>query len=183
MINLDQITGGRCVEEVRRIRKERGLTQRGLASLSGVDQATISMLESGKHRPRLETLDTLADALGVEVGDFFPKAEAASLEQWLEEKVGHSHLAMGFDELRQFIEDAEDLDQQLERRQLLREEIDAVVAERVKFPATEPRNIAGVPFEEIHTRWIRTLLVSVKLRIVSLEEAEREVEELAVAVT
>jgi transcriptional regulator with XRE-family HTH domain len=170
------------VEEVRRIRKERGLTQRGLANASGVDQATISMVESGKRRPHLETLDSLADALGVEVGDFFPKAkEAVSLEQWLEDRCGHSYLAMSFDELGQFIKDAEDLDEQLERRQLLREEIDIVVAERIKFPATEPRNIAGVPFEEIHTRWIRTLLVSVKLRIVSPEDATREVQELALA--
>jgi transcriptional regulator with XRE-family HTH domain len=63
------------VEELRRTRKERGLTQRGLANASGVDQATISQVESGKHRPRLETLDKLADALGVEVGAFFQKSE------------------------------------------------------------------------------------------------------------
>ncbi len=64
------------MEEIRRIRKERGLTQRGLADASGVDQATISLVESGKRRPHLETLDSLADALGVEVGDFFPKDQA-----------------------------------------------------------------------------------------------------------
>ncbi len=46
------------MEEIRRIRKERGLTQRGLAAASGVDQATISMAESGKRRPHLETLDS-----------------------------------------------------------------------------------------------------------------------------
>ena len=170
------------MEEIRRIRKERGLTQRGLAAASGVDQATISMVESGKRRPHLETLDSLADALGVEVGDFFPKAkEAVSLEQWLEDRCGHSYLAMSLEGLQQFIEDAEDLDEQLERRQLLREEIDFVVAERRRFPATEQRNIGNVPFEEIHTRWIRTLLVSVKLRIVSPEDAEREVQEFALA--
>ncbi len=111
-----------------------------------------------------------------------PKAEAAvSLEQWLYERCGHSHLAMSFDELRRFIEDAEDLDEQLERRQLLREEISAAWEERTRFPATEQRNIGGVPFEEIHSRWIRTLLVSVRLRIVSPEEAELESQELALA--
>ena len=169
------------MEEVRRIRKERGLTQRGLAGLSGVDQATISMAESGKRRPHLETLDSLADALGVEVGDFFPKAEAVSLEQWLKERCGHSHLAMSSEELAKFLEDAEDLDEQLERRQLLREEIDVVWAERTKFPATEQRNIGNVPFEQIHTRWIRTLFVAVKLRIVTPEQAEREAQELVLA--
>jgi hypothetical protein len=88
---------------------------------------------------------------------------------------------MSFDGLRRFIEDAEDLDEQLERRLLLREEIDVVWAERVKFPATEPRNIAGVPFDEIHTRWIRTLFVAVELRQISMEDAAREVQELVLA--
>jgi len=166
------------MEEIRRIRKERGLTQRGLAAASGVDQATISMAESGKRRPHLETLDSLAAALGVEVGNFFPKV---SLEQWLQERCGHSYLAMNSEELARFVEDAEDLDEQLERRLLLREEIDVVWAERKRFPATEQRNIAGVPFEQIHTRWIRTLFVAVGLQRMTPEDAEREVQELVLA--
>ena len=169
------------MRRVRELREEAGVSQVGLAVAAGMDPATLNRLEMGKANPNLKTLERLADALGVEVGDFFPKAEAVSLEQWLEERCGHSYLAMSSEELARFVEDAEDLDEQLERRQLLREEIDIVVAERIKFPATEPRNIAGVPFEEIHTRWIRTLLVSVKLRIVSPEDATREVQELALA--
>jgi transcriptional regulator with XRE-family HTH domain len=169
------------MEEIRRIRKERGLTQRGLAAASGVDQATISMAESGKRRPHLETLDSLADALGVEVVEFFPKAKAVTLERWLKERCGHAHLAMSSEELARFVEDAEDLDEQLERRLLLREEIDVVWAERVKFPALEQRNIAGVPFEEIHTRWIRTLFVAVGLQRMTPEDAAREVQELVLA--
>jgi transcriptional regulator with XRE-family HTH domain len=168
-------------DRLRGLRKRGLLTQEQLAKRSGVGVATITRVERNQVEPQAGTLRKLAEALGVEVRDFFPDARAVSLEQWLEERCGHAYLAGSFEELRRFIEDAEDLDAQVERRQLLREEIDAVVAERVKFPATEPRNIAGVPFEEIHTRWIRTLLVSVKLRIVSLEEAEREVEELVLA--
>ncbi len=63
------------MEELRRLRKERGLTQRELADASGVDPATISQIERGNRRPHLETLDSLADALGVEVGDFLAKSE------------------------------------------------------------------------------------------------------------
>ncbi|CAN5612330.1 hypothetical protein BH24ACT22_BH24ACT22_13570 [soil metagenome] len=63
------------MEELRRLRKERGLTQRGLADASGVDPATISLVENGKRRPHLETLDSLAGALGVEVTDLIPKVE------------------------------------------------------------------------------------------------------------
>jgi len=168
------------VEEVRRIRKERGLTQRGLAGLSGVDQATISMLESGRRRPHLETLDTLADALGVEVRDFFP-AQVISLEEWLEERCGHSYLALGVEELRHFLESAGDLEEQAFRRGLLRQEIDVAWVERKKFPAAEPRSIAGVPFGEIHNRYIRTLFVAVEMRIVTPEVAAEEVRELAFA--
>lgn len=64
------------MEELRRIRKDKGLTQRDLAAASGVDKATISLVESGKRRPHLETLDSLAAVLEVEIGDFFPKAQA-----------------------------------------------------------------------------------------------------------
>ena len=169
------------MRRVRELREEAGVSQVRLAVAAGMDPATLNRLEMGKASPNLKTLERLADALGVEVRDFFPKAKAVSLTQWLEERCGHSLLAMSFDGLRRFIEDAEDLDEQLERRLLLREEIDVVWAERVKFPATEPRNIAGVPFDEIHTRWIRTLFVAVELRQISMEDAAREVQELVLA--
>lgn len=71
------------MQELRRIRKERGLTQRGLADASGVDPATISLIETGKRRPHLETLDSLALVLGVEVIEFFPKVQASL---WPEEE-------------------------------------------------------------------------------------------------
>ena len=71
------------MQELRRIRKERGLTQRELADASGVDPATISLIETGKRRPHLETLDSLALVLGVEVVEFFPKVQASL---WPEEE-------------------------------------------------------------------------------------------------
>ena len=73
------------MQELRRIRKERGLTQRELADASGVDPATISLIETGKRRPHLETLDSLALVLGVEVVEFFPKVQASL---WPEEEPG-----------------------------------------------------------------------------------------------
>jgi transcriptional regulator with XRE-family HTH domain len=39
----------------------------------------VSLLESGKRRASARTLSRLADALGVEVGDLFPKEEALRL--------------------------------------------------------------------------------------------------------
>jgi transcriptional regulator with XRE-family HTH domain len=63
------------MEEIRRIRKERGLTQDQLAEVSHVDQSTLSQIETGRRTPGVETLQKLADALGVEVADFFPRSQ------------------------------------------------------------------------------------------------------------
>jgi len=63
------------MKEVRRIRKERGLSQAQLSELSGVDPASLSLIETGRRSPGIEVLQKLADALGVEVGDFFPRSQ------------------------------------------------------------------------------------------------------------
>ena len=176
--------------QVKRAREQALLTQEELAERAGIGAATLNRIERDRVEPQFRTIRKIAKALGVDATTLISKdrdaadalgVEAVSLEQWLEDQAGHSYLALGFEELRRFIEDAEDLDEQLERRLLLREEIDVVWGERVKYPATEPRSIAGVPFEQIHSRYIRTLFVCVKMRVVTPEEAEREVEELVLA--
>ncbi len=53
------------MRRVREIREARGLSQTKLAEMTGLTQATLSNLESGKHDPHLETLRMLARALGV----------------------------------------------------------------------------------------------------------------------
>jgi transcriptional regulator with XRE-family HTH domain len=63
------------VRELKRIRKQKGVTQRELSEASGVDPATISLVETGKRQPKIETLESLARALGVEVGEFFPPGQ------------------------------------------------------------------------------------------------------------
>lgn len=53
-----------------RYRKNRGLSQRGLAKKSGVSPATVYELEAGRRPdPRPSTLRKLADVLDVEVND------------------------------------------------------------------------------------------------------------------
>lgn len=59
------------MESVRRIRRERGLSQQELADKAGIGQDSISAIETGKHEPHPRTLRKLANALGVEVADFF----------------------------------------------------------------------------------------------------------------
>ena len=59
------------MDAVKEIRRRKGWSQKDLANESGVGQDTISGIESGRHEPRPSTLRKLADALGVEVADFF----------------------------------------------------------------------------------------------------------------
>lgn len=69
-----------------------GVTQVQLAALAGMDPATLNRIEQGKANPNLKTIERLADALEVEVADFFPKAQAplpfnlASTEEGRREK-------------------------------------------------------------------------------------------------
>ncbi len=64
------------MEELTRLRVERGWSQQRLADESSVNKATINQIERGRRSPNVETLEKLADALEVGVADFFPKAQA-----------------------------------------------------------------------------------------------------------
>jgi transcriptional regulator with XRE-family HTH domain len=52
-------------DRLRALRAERGLSQQGLADAAGVAYRSIQYLEAGTRAPQHETLDALADALGV----------------------------------------------------------------------------------------------------------------------
>ena len=51
-------------------RNEAGMTQQQLSSLSHIDQAVLSRIESGKANPSLKTLQKVANGLGkkLEIG-------------------------------------------------------------------------------------------------------------------
>jgi len=49
--------------DIRRIRKKRGLTQKQLGELCGIDEANIRKYESGKQNPKIETIEKIAGAL------------------------------------------------------------------------------------------------------------------------
>ena len=57
------------MQTLRDIREGKFISQVDLAKLSGVTPATISRIESGKHKPRFVTIRKLAKALGVDPGD------------------------------------------------------------------------------------------------------------------
>jgi transcriptional regulator with XRE-family HTH domain len=66
------------MERIRQLRKERGLSQVKLAVMADMDPATLNRLERGTGNPNLKTLERVADALGVEAADFFPKGTRRS---------------------------------------------------------------------------------------------------------
>lgn len=57
---------------VRERRIERGLSQQQLAQLSGVKQATISMIETDERRnPGIYTVEAIARAMGLGIMDVY----------------------------------------------------------------------------------------------------------------
>ncbi len=63
---------------VRRLRKERGLTQREVGRLLGVDQAAVSLIELKRSNPTLRMLDAIADLLGVTSAELLSEAKLRS---------------------------------------------------------------------------------------------------------
>jgi len=51
------------------LRRKRKLSQRDLATLTGISYVHIARMETGNHNPRLSTLKALAKALKVKIGD------------------------------------------------------------------------------------------------------------------
>ena len=51
-------------QQIRRLRKQAGLTQAALAKKAGMARPNLTRLEAGRCRPALETLERLAAALG-----------------------------------------------------------------------------------------------------------------------
>lgn len=58
-------------ENIRSIRILRGLTQESLAERANLSRSSIVNFETGKRAPRVDDLESIAKALGVEVSIFF----------------------------------------------------------------------------------------------------------------
>ncbi len=56
---------------IKGIRKKNGLTQKDFASIIGLKQNTLSMIESGKNLPTIETLYTIIKEFDVDANVFF----------------------------------------------------------------------------------------------------------------
>jgi len=54
----------KIIEEIIMARREKNLTQKGLAQLIGTKQSNISRLESGNYNPSIDFLQKIASAMG-----------------------------------------------------------------------------------------------------------------------
>jgi XRE family transcriptional regulator, regulator of sulfur utilization len=63
---------------IRRLREERNLSVRTLATLTGFSPSFISQVETGQASPSIASLEKIATALGVSVAEFFQESEARS---------------------------------------------------------------------------------------------------------
>lgn len=53
-------------DSIKRIRKEKGMTQKQLATDAGVSETSIRKYEAGKREPKKEAVQKIAKALGVD---------------------------------------------------------------------------------------------------------------------
>jgi DNA-binding XRE family transcriptional regulator len=67
-----QRRAGHVGSVIKKKREEKDLTQVDLAKLTGLPQSHICRLEKGTHSPSFKTLEKIANALGVAVGDLDP---------------------------------------------------------------------------------------------------------------
>lgn len=71
--------GERIGERIRVTRKEKGLSQKELGKLLGVSGAMIGQYETGQRKPRLDTLQRIASALGVDWLELVPEVKRSAI--------------------------------------------------------------------------------------------------------
>ena len=64
---------------LRRIRKQKGLTQQSLSDLCDIEKAYLSRIESGITNPTVLTLLKMSKTLNIEINDFFHSGEEQSI--------------------------------------------------------------------------------------------------------
>lgn len=80
--------------QLKTLRQKRGLSQRRLAALAGVSNATVSLIEHGRSDPSLGLLKKLLDSLGVSFAEFFATG-ARSAEKYFYTQAELSEIGSG----------------------------------------------------------------------------------------
>lgn len=72
----------RLGQAMRRLRRDRNLSQEDLAHLAGLDRTFVSLLERSKRRATLETADAIAHALGLTLSQLIQELEPLPSKPW-----------------------------------------------------------------------------------------------------
>ena len=111
--------------KVRRLRKERGMTQSELATRIGIIQSDLCRMEKGEYKVGLDTLFKVLEVFGMNIGEFFDDRGAATSPAAEEAEVVERFRRLS-DEARQDVVDYIRFKEQQDRR-----------AEAVRAPAPE----------------------------------------------
>lgn len=57
----------KIIARLKKIRLERGLTQKDVADIMGIAQTSLSRIEAGTHSPSVDLLERYADAVGCRI--------------------------------------------------------------------------------------------------------------------
>lgn len=70
---------------IKEIMQEKGVTSASLSTMIGIHKVSVSNIINGKLNPSAETLEKIAEALGVEMWELF-KSKSEIVEEIAEEK-------------------------------------------------------------------------------------------------
>ena len=70
---------------IKEIMQEKGVTSANLSAMIGIHKVSVSNIINGKINPSAETLEKIAEALGVEMWELF-KSKSEIVEEIAEEK-------------------------------------------------------------------------------------------------
>ena len=79
-------------KRIKKIRSDKGLTQKQLAKIAGVGEMTISQYERGVRQPKVEQLQRIVNVLGISMNQLLTDSEESFTPKKLREiaKEGHT---------------------------------------------------------------------------------------------
>jgi transcriptional regulator with XRE-family HTH domain len=72
MTIMSQVFVKKFGDNVKKVREDQDMTQEELANKAGLHRTQISLIERGERAPRLDTIERLAKALGVQPSKLIP---------------------------------------------------------------------------------------------------------------
>lgn len=84
------------IERIEEIRTERKISQMLLCNMTGISRSNFYYIISGKVSPTLETLDRIADAMGVSLSELFKPSRRYAAAQKIAAKRAEEYFSKNF---------------------------------------------------------------------------------------